>query len=440
MTMAPTAHPGPAPADELLAFIDASPTPHHAAARVVERLEAAGFTRFDPARDRGRGARYVLGSTGGPDVADGAVVAWVDAAAPAAPTRMIGAHTDSPNLRLRPRPDTGRAGLRQLAVEVYGGALLNSWLDRDLLLAGRVALRAGDGVRHVRYRSDRPLLRVPQLAIHLDRQIGTDGLRLSKQQHMTPVWALGSPTDGDFARWLAAELGVTQRDVLGWDLACVDAQPGARIGRDAELVAVGRLDNLCSCFGAVEALAAAAGGDRRTSAVAVLYDHEEVGSTTARGADSAWLSRILELRAAALGLDRAAHLAEIDATLLLSADMAHATHPNYPERHESGHWVRMGGGPVVKHNVNARYATDSVGAAAFRLAAEAAGVPVQDYSHHGDLPCGSTIGPLAGAQLAVHAVDVGMAQLSMHSARELMAADDVELMLRAFTAWFDPPA
>jgi aspartyl aminopeptidase len=428
------------PADALLAFIDASPTPHHAAAAVVERLEAAGFTRFDPATDREPGARYVHGSTDGTDVADGAVIAWVDAVAPGAATRIIGAHTDSPNLRLRPRPDTGRAGYRQLAVEVYGGVLLNSWLDRDLLLAGRVAVRDGEGVRHVRYRSDRPLLRVPQLAIHLDRQVATEGLQLSRQQHMTPVWALGEPTEGDFARWLAAELGVAAGDVLGWDLACADAQPGARIGRDGEFLAVGRLDNLCSCFGAIEALVAAAGGDRRTSAVAVLYDHEEVGSTTARGADSAWLSRVLERRAGARGLDRAEHLAELDRTLLMSADMAHATHPNHPERHEPGHWVRMGGGPVVKHNVNARYATDSVGSSAFRLAAESVGVPVQDYSHHGDLPCGSTIGPLAAAQLAVHTLDVGMAQLSMHSAREVMAAVDVELMVRAFTAWFGPPA
>lgn len=427
-------------ADLLLAAVDASPTPWHATAWAVQRLAAAGFTRWDPERDRGPGARYATG--GPPGEAAGAVVAWVDAEDPAAPTRLIGAHTDSPNLRLRPRPDTGRAGFRQLAVEVYGGALLNSWLDRDLLLAGRVALRGGDGAggwHHVLYRSDRPLLRVPQLAIHLDREVATEGLRLSKQQHLTPVWGLGEPTEGDFRTWLAAELGVADGDVLAWDLAAVDAQPGARLGADGELVAVGRLDDLCSCVGAVEALVATAEAPSPgTAAVVVLHDHEEVGSTTARGADSTWLARVLARRAGARGADGPDRGLPTEGSLLLSADMAHGTHPNYADRHEPGHRVRLGGGPVVKHNVNARYATDSGGAAAFRLAAEQAGVPVQEYSHHGDLPCGSTIGPLAAAQLAVPTVDVGMAQLSMHSARELMAAADVPLMLAAFGAWLAP--
>jgi aspartyl aminopeptidase len=427
-------------ADGLLRFVDAAPTPYHAAAEAAARLADAGFTPFRPGEHRGPGARFVLGAPTDTGEASGALVAWVDGPTPTAPTALIGAHTDSPNLRVRPRPDTGGFGFRQLAVEVYGGALLNSWLDRDLLLAGRVALRSAAGVRHVLYRSDRPLLRVPQLAIHLDRQVATEGLRLSKQQHLTPVWGLGDPVEGDLRSWLADELGVPAADVVAWDLACVDAQPGARLGRDGELLATGRLDNLCSCHGAVEALVAAAATPGRTrSAVVVLYDHEEVGSTTARGADSTWLSRLLELRSESLGLDRAAHLGLADGAQLLSADMAHGTHPNHPDRHEPGHHVRLGGGPVVKHNVNARYATDSLGAAEFRLAAEAAGVPVQDYSHHGDLPCGSTIGPLAAAQLAVPTVDVGMAQLSMHSARELMAAEDVGWMLRAFTAWLTRP-
>lgn len=434
----PRGHAGSAvePADALLAHVDASPTPWHATAEAVRRLEAAGFTGFDADGDGGPGAHFAVA---GPEwAAPGALVAWVDAEDSSAPTRVIGAHTDSPNLRVRPRPDTGRAGFRQVAVEVYGGALLNSWLDRDLLLAGRVALAGGGGVRHVLYRSDRPLLRVPQLAIHLDRQLSTEGLRLSKQQHLAPVWGLGDPAEGDLRRFLAGELGVAAGEVVGWDLACVDAQPGARLGADGELLAVGRLDDLCSCHGAVEALVAAAEGDRRTSAVVVLVDHEEVGSTTATGADSAWPARVLERRADARGIGRGGFLAGLESTMVLSADMAHGTHPNHADRHEPGHWIRLGGGPVVKHNVNARYATDSVGAAAFELAAAAAGVPVQHYSHHGDLPCGSTIGPLTAARLGVPTVDVGMAQLSMHSAREVMAAADVDHMVEAFTAWFTP--
>jgi len=431
-------------AEDLANFIDASPTPFHASHNAASRLLDAGFELFDPASASEPGARFV--------VRDGALIAWVDGTRPLGPMRMIGAHTDSPNLRIRPRPDTGLAGFRQLGVEVYGGALLNSWLDRDLGLAGRVAVRLdtadpGDttgvaasgiaGVEHRLFRSELPLLRVPQLAIHLDRDISSTGLLLNKQQHMTPIWGLGIPSEGGFRSWLAGQVEVRPADILSWDVACFDHQPSAEIGEVGDLLAAPRLDNLCSSFGAIEALIAARWSGTGPALIA-LYDHEEVGSTSATGADSTWLSRVMEQRALALGADRATWLASLESSMLLSADMAHGTHPNYPDRHEPHHWVRLGGGPVIKHNVNARYATDSSGAAAFRSACTQAGVPVQDYSHRGDLPCGSTIGPLASAQLAIRTVDVGMAQLSMHSARELMAVSDVAAMVSAFTAWMDP--
>jgi aspartyl aminopeptidase len=416
------------PAEDLIGFIDASPTPFHAVHNAAARLTDAGFEEFDPQRATEPGARFV--------VRDGALVAWVDGDGPAAPLRLIGAHTDSPNLRIRPRPDAGVAGMRQLRVEVYGGALLNSWLDRDLGLAGRVVLADGDEVAHRLFRSDGPLLRVPQLAIHLDREVSERGLQLDRQQHLTPVWGLGETHEGDFRRWLAEQLDVDADDVLGWDLACFDDQPSARLGAAQELLAAPRLDNLCSSFGALEAVIArrwASDGDH--PAVIVLFDHEEVGSTSATGADSSWLGAVLEQRASALGIERGAHLRAMAESILLSADMSHATHPNYAGRHEPGHWIQMGGGPAIKHNVNQRYATDALGAAAFRRACARAGVPVQDYSHRGDLPCGSTIGPIAAAQLSMRTVDVGVPQLSMHSARELMAVADVGLMVRAFTEW-----
>lgn len=416
------------PAQDLIGFIDASPTPFHAVHNAAARLTDAGFEEFDPVRATEPGARFV--------VRDGALVAWVDGDAPTAALRLIGAHTDSPNLRIRPRPDLGVAGMRQLRVEVYGGALLNSWLDRDLGLAGRVVLADGDEVTHRLFRSDGPLLRVPQLAIHLDREISERGLQLDRQQHLTPVWGLGETHEGDFRRWLSEQLDVTPEQVVGWDVACFDDQPSALLGAQQELLAAPRLDNLCSSFGALEAVIArrwASGGAH--PAVIVLFDHEEVGSTSATGADSSWLATVLEQRAAALGIDRGAHLRALSESILLSADMAHATHPNYAARHEPGHWIEMAGGPAIKHNVNQRYATDALGAAAFRRACARAEVPVQDYSHRGDLPCGSTIGPLAAAQLSMRTVDVGVPQLSMHSARELMAVEDVALMVRAFTEW-----
>jgi aspartyl aminopeptidase len=328
--------------------------------------------------------------------------------------------------------------MRQLRIEVYGGALLNSWLDRDLGLAGRVALRDGSGVTGRLYRSAEPLLRVPQLAIHLDREIGERGLQLDRQTHMTPVWGLGDAAEGDFKEWLAAEIGVAVGDVLGWDLACFDHQGAAIIGGDASLLAAPRLDNLCSAFGAVEALLALRwSGGATAPGMIVLFDHEEVGSTSATGADSGWLGRVIEQRALAMGLDRSAHLEVLSGSTLLSADMAHGTHPNHPAKHEPGHWVRLGGGPVIKHNANQRYATDALGAAEFRRCCARAGVEVQEYSHRGDLPCGSTIGPLSAARLGARTVDVGMAQLSMHSARELMAVSDVAGMVAAFSAWMD---
>ena len=418
-------------ADDLRNFIDASPTQFHAVHNAAARLVDAGFEQFEPASATQPGARFV--------VRDGALVAWVDSAEPDGDLRMIGAHTDSPNLRIRPRPDLSVAGVRQLGVEVYGGALLNSWLDRDLGLAGRVTVHGQDGPEQRLMRTEGPVLRVPQLAIHLDREISERGLLLNKQQHLTPIWGLGVAHEGDFRAWLAEQLGVSSADVLGWDVACFDHQPSAVLGVDDELLAAPRLDNLCSSFGAVEALIAAkwAGGLRAPAAI-VLFDHEEVGSTTATGADSTWLARVLERRALALGFDRGAWLASLERAWLLSADMAHATHPNYPDRHEPRHWVQLGGGPVIKQNVNARYATDGHGAALFRQACASVDVPVQEYSHRGDLPCGSTIGPLASAQLAVRTVDVGMAQLSMHSIRELMAVADVQTMVAAFTAWLSP--
>jgi aspartyl aminopeptidase len=414
------------PVQDLIGFIDASPTPYHAVHNAAARLADAGFDEFRP--DLGPGARFV--------VRDGALVAWVDGASPQTPLRLIGAHTDSPNLRIRPRPDLAVAGVQQLRVEVYGGALVNSWLDRDLGLAGRVVVRRGDQVAERLYRSSGPLLRVPQLAIHLDREINERGLQLDRQQHLTPIWGLGDAAEGDFRSWLAGELEVEASEVLGWDLQCFDHQPSAVLGRRDELLAAPRLDNLCSSFGAIEALLATRWAPAGAGPAAiVLFDHEEVGSTSATGADSTWLGSVLEQRSLALGMDRGAHLAMLAESMLLSADMAHATHPNHPGRHEPGHWIRLGGGPAIKHNVNQRYATDAVGAAEFRRCCEAVGVPVQEYSHRNDLPCGSTIGPLSAAQLAVRTVDVGMPQLSMHSAREMMAVADIEAMVSAFTSW-----
>lgn len=420
--------------ESLVAYLDASPTPYHAVAAAARRLEADGFAALDLEE------RWVDIPERGYVTSGGALVAWSlpPDSEPLPPMRIVGAHTDSPGLRIRPQPDQESAGFRQLGVEVYGGALVNSWLDRDLGLAGRVAVTSADrpGVTTRLVRIDRPLLRVPQLAIHLDRSVNEQGLKLDRQQHLTPIWGTGPTREGDFRRFLATTVGVPESSIRGWDLLVTDLAPATRVGLGRSLLSSGRLDNLCCCWAAVDALVAADGAD--TGAVTVLFDHEEVGSTSATGADGALLPAILERIATGRGGDREDLLRSLAASAVASADMAHATHPNYPERHEPAHTVRIDGGPVIKLNVNQRYATDAMTQAAFEVACEVAGVPVQRFTTRGDMPCGSTIGPVTAARLGVATVDVGVAQLAMHSARELCGVDDPTRFRDALIAWFAP--
>jgi aspartyl aminopeptidase len=416
--------------DDLASFLTASPTPYHAVATAAERLEKAGFRQVaeTDAWDGASGGKYVLRG--------GAIIAWYvpEGAAPATPFRIVGAHTDSPNLRVKPVPDTGAAGWRQIAVEIYGGTLLNTWLDRDLGLAGRLALRDGS-TRLVNV--DRPLLRVPQLAIHLDRQ-ANDGLKLDRQRHMTPVWGLGEPREGDLVDFLAAESGLDASDIAGWDLMVHSVEPPAYLGRDRELLAGPRMDNLLSVHAGTAALiAAASAGNPPHVPVLAAFDHEENGSQSDTGADGPLLGSVLERSVLARGgayEDRARAYA---GTVCLSSDTGHAVHPNYSERHEPGHHPLPNGGPILKVNVNQRYATDGTGRAVFAAACERAGVPWQSFVSNNAVPCGTTIGPITAARHGIATVDIGVAILSMHSARELCGADDPFLLANALTAFLE---
>jgi aspartyl aminopeptidase len=364
-------------------------------------------------------------------VRDGSLVAWSvpGDTTPTTPFRILGAHTDSPNLRVKPHADVSRAGVQLIAVEVYGGVLFNSWLDRDLGLSGRVAVRGGELPL---VKIDRPLARIPQLAIHLDRDVNTTGLVLNPQQHLIPMWSIDH---GDFNGFLASEIGVDVDEILFWDLMFHDFTPGVLLGRDDELLSAGRIDNLCSSWAAVEALIGATSTSHVM--VAVLFDHEEVGSSSNRGASSPLLESVLERISLGLGGGRDEWRRALAASVCVSADMAHATHPNYTERHEPGHWIELNGGPVVKTNVSQRYATDARSAAEFIEACAAASVPVQHYVHRNDMVCGSTIGPITAARLGISTVDVGAPQLAMHSARELMGSADAGLYRSALTAFLD---
>jgi aspartyl aminopeptidase len=428
----------PPPIADLLDFIDASPSPYHAVATASERLAAAGFTRLDETDDwsavePGRACVVVRGGT---------LVAWragpagASAGEVGAGFRLVGAHTDSPNLRLKPAPDLSNVGFRQLGIEVYGGALYNSWLDRDLGLSGRVAVRGGaDRVDVELVRIDRPLLRIPQLAIHLDRGVNDKGLVLNPQVHLTPVWGLGVGHEGELRSFVADELGFDGDDVLSFDLMLHDVQAATLLGRDDELVSAPRIDNLLSCWAAVSALIDAPAGAHVP--VVCLFDHEEIGSESATGAGGSVLATLLERITLGAGGGRDDHLRALAGTIGVSADGAHGTHPNYPERHDPAHRIRLDGGPVIKVNANVRYATDAASSATLKLVAEKAGVPVQEFVSRSDIPCGSTIGPMTGARLGIPIVDVGVAQLAMHSARELCGATDpprLAALLEAFLA------
>jgi aspartyl aminopeptidase len=428
----------PADVHDLLAYLDASPSPYHAAAEAGRRLEASGSTSVDLA------TAWAEVPARGHVLVDGAVVAWSlpDGGAPLPPLRLVGAHTDSPGLRVKPRPDTGVGGWRQLAVEVYGGALVNSWLDRDLGLSGRVAVQVDGRVETRLLRIDRPLLRVPQLAIHLDREVTAKGLHLDRQRHLTPVWGVGPVDVGGFRALAADAVGVAPDAVAGWDVMVHDLTGAALVGADEGLVASGRLDDLASCWAGLVALdrVGGLGADAPVGAVLVLNDHEEVGSASTRGAGGPLLAQVLERLALARGGSRADLLAALPASALASADMAHATHPNHPEKHEPGHWIAIDGGPVVKVNANQRYATEPATQALFEAACARAGVPVQHFVGHNEVPCGSTIGPITAAELGIPTVDVGVAQLAMHSARELCGSLDPVRMVAAVVEWLTPPS
>ncbi|MFF3554384.1 M18 family aminopeptidase [Streptomyces tsukubensis] len=423
---------GPGHTDEMMSFLAASPSPYHAVANTAEKLEKAGFreVREADAWDGEAGGRYVIRG--------GAIIAWFvpEGAAPHTPFRIVGAHTDSPNLRVKPLPDAGSAGWRQIAVELYGGTLLNTWLDRDLGLAGRLTL--SDGSERL-VNVDRALLRVPQLAVHLDRSVNTEGLKLDKQRHMQPVWGLGEVLEGDLIRFLEEEAGLPDGSVTGWDLMVHPVEPPAYLGRDRELVAGPRMDNLLSVHAGAAALAAVSARGASLPYIPVLaaFDHEENGSQSDTGAEGPLLGTVLERSVYARGggyEDRARAFAE---TVCLSSDTGHAVHPNYPERHDPTHHPRANGGPILKVNVNQRYATDGSGRAVFAAACERAGVPWQTFVSNNAMPCGTTIGPITAARHGIRTVDIGVAILSMHSARELCGAQDPYLLANALVAFLE---
>lgn len=416
-----------ASAPGLLEYVASSPSPYHCVSATAEALVAAGFVEVDERSDLGT---LRAGDRGFVQRA-GTIVAWVAGSdSPArAGFRIVGAHTDSPNLRLKPAAEYAKEGYAQWGVEVYGGVLPYTWFDRDLGMCGRIALRGDDGVETRLIRVDRPIARVTSLAIHLNREIRTKGFKPNAQNELPPILGLEAEGPGALERLLGVELD----QVLGWDLMLHDLQKPRLGGLDEEFVLAPRMDNQFGCYVALHGLLRAEVG--AATAVVALFDHEEVGSGSAQGAEGAVLENILRRLEAAHeerqpgGFERAAA-----SSFQVSADMAHGVHPNYADRHDGNHKPRINGGPVVKVNTTQRYATDAETAGLFKLACHAQEVPVQEFINRTDLACGSTIGPISAARLGIRTVDVGCAQLAMHSIRELAGAGDVEPTARVFGA------
>jgi aspartyl aminopeptidase len=415
--------------EDLADFVTASPSSYHAAAEIARRAEEAGYVRLgetDP-WELAPGGRYVV-------LRDGSAIVFAlpASAGPTTPFTIVGAHTDSPGFKLKPKPTThGPGGWWQLGVEVYGGPLLNSWLDRELELAGRVVTI--DGAEHlVRTGS---MLRIPQLAVHLDRGVNNDGLTLDKQRHTQPVWGIGDPESADILQLLAARAGIEATEIGGYDIVVADTQEPRTFGHFQELFASGRLDNLLSTHAGLVAQLAVT--PERSIAMFASFDHEEIGSASRSGAAGPFLEDVLLRVSAGLGAGADERAQAFAASLHISSDVGHAVHPNYPERHDPVNKPVAGGGPILKINANQRYATDAHGAAAWNAACVAADVPTQEFVSNNSMPCGSTIGPITATRLGIRTVDVGVPILSMHSARELTAVVDPWYLTRAMRAVFE---
>ena len=410
---------------DLAAFVQASPTSFHAAAEGARRLRAAGFVEQDEAEawDASPGGHFL--------VRGGAVVAWrvpVDAG-PLTPFRIVGSHTDSPTFRLKPSPDLVAYGWHQLGWEVYGGPLLNSWLDRELGLAGRLVLRDGTTTLV----KTGAVARIPQLAIHLDRTIGESGLKLDRQHHTAPVLGLAGSGPGVLDH-VAGLVGAAVADVDAYDLFAFDTAAPAVFGPSDELFASARLDNLASVHASLAALLGA--GESDEIAVLAAFDHEELGSESRTGASGPLLADVLTRTGAALGAGTDEQHRAWARSFCVSSDAGHAIHPNYPERHDPVNRPLLNVGPLLKINANQRYASEAVGMARWRDVCRRASVRVQTFVSNNAMPCGSTIGPLTATRLGIAVVDVGIPTLSMHSARELTGAQDPYDLARALTGFW----
>lgn len=411
----------------LKAFLDASPTPFHAASNLADRLTEVGFTQLheSDAWQLKTGCGYFLVRNGS------SILAWRQVEDFSTGLRMVGAHTDSPCLKVKPAPEIHSKGYLQLGVEVYGGALLNPWFDRDLSLAGRVTfLDSNDQMQSELIDFKEPIASIPSLAIHLDRE-ANQGRAINAQLHLPVV--LGHAEENlvfrDLLKTKMAAWDIDVSEVLDYELCFYDTQGAAFIGLEKQFIASARLDNLLSCYIGLDALINKPTGQAQ---MLLCTDHEEVGSQSACGAQgpmlAQWLERLLpdpETRNRALAR-----------SMFISVDNAHAVHPNFADKHDDNHGPRLNKGPVIKLNANQRYATNSETSGRFKALAKQTGVSVQAFVVRSDMSCGSTIGPITAAEAGVKTIDIGVPQFAMHSIRELAGVDDAVNLSKILQAFY----
>jgi len=420
----------PSYVQSLLQFIDQSPTAFHAVQTLKDRLAPEGYTELteDGSWELAPESKYYVTRADAAMVIFHTPKQWSGSST----FKIIGAHTDSPCLKVKSNAVSLKESYQLLNIEIYGGVLLTSWFDKDLLLGGRVFVEGADGTLSSELVQLKSKLRIPRLAIHLDREVNNQGFKVNPQEQMLPVMGLGA--EFDFEAWIKTELK-TPGKIMSWDLFLFDAEPCSFGGVNEEFIYAPRLDNLACVHASYESLVKANSSDDHFQ-IAAYFQHEEIGSTSQNGAGSNFMEAVLKRIVATYSTEQDQYFRTIANSFFISADMAHAVHPGYIGKHDANHKPKIGLGPVIKSNANMRYASDGFSIAKFKQWCAAANVPFQDFHTRNDMGCGSTIGPMTAAQLGIPTVDVGNAMLSMHSIREMAGVDDHDRIIRVFDAFY----
>lgn len=424
---------------KLIEFLGQSPVNFLAVKTISDRLESAGYRRLDtkvPFGDVKAGDKLYVTKN------DSSIYAFQIGSVPMAEAgfHIICAHCDSPTFRVKPNAELVRGGMLSLNTELYGGAIMSTWMDRPLSLAGRVIVRGEDAMNpetrllHIK----RPLLTIPNLAIHFNRQVN-DGVKLSKQKDMLPLMAIGTgeAMNGKVLEQLISkELNVQAEDILDYDLYLYDTTPACKVGLNEEFISAGRLDDLSMAHAAMEALLMGADEVPARTRVMAIFDNEETGSQTKQGAGSPFLMTVLQRLAYAQGATQEDFCCAVERAFMVSADNAHAWHPNYSEKYDPTNHPVLGGGPVIKYNASQKYASDAMSGAVFASICQEAGVPCQTFVNHSDVAGGSTLGNILASSLPMRGVDMGNGVLAMHSVRETASCADHEYCIKAFRKFY----